>query len=125
MGKPKHSLADLTNAKSRNLAKKTPQSTTKAHKDIANAVETANEIKNVMVQVALVRSKTAAEAEYRRILHKNKALKGLGKKIVRVDLGEKKGVRYRIQIGPFKSKADAKKIIFALKDNGLSPYISK
>jgi hypothetical protein len=59
---------------------------------------------NLVVQIASVTSKTAAEAEYNRILAKNKQLKGLGKRIVKVDLGEKKGIRYRIQIGPLKKK---------------------
>ncbi|MDR3155574.1 MAG: SPOR domain-containing protein [Holosporaceae bacterium] len=95
----------------------------KPNKGAVNTLE--NEDKSTMIQVASVHSKTAAEAEYRRILNKNKFLKGLGKKILKIDLGEKKGMRYRIQIGPLKNKTEAKKIISVLKSNGLSPYITK
>ncbi|MDR0678606.1 MAG: hypothetical protein LBF44_03680, partial [Holosporaceae bacterium] len=56
----------------------------------------ANDERGPMVQVASVTTKFAAEAEYRRILLKNKFLKGYGKKIFKVDLGETKGIRYRI-----------------------------
>ena len=40
-------------------------------------------------------------------------------------LGPKKGVKYRIQVGPFKNKTEAKKIISAMRDNGCSAYISR
>lgn len=79
----------------------------------------------VMVQIASVMTKSGAEVEYNRLLHKNGFLKGKGKKIYKVDLGPRKGVRYRIQVGPFKNKAEARKIISALRDNGCSAYISK
>ncbi|MBE6447006.1 MAG: hypothetical protein E7015_00755 [Alphaproteobacteria bacterium] len=79
----------------------------------------------VMIQIASVPSKAAAESEYRRLVFKNKFLKGKGKKIFKIDLGSDKGIRYRIQIGPFKNKEDANKIINALRANGCSAYISK
>jgi cell division protein FtsN len=123
--KPRRSLADLVAAKSRAAAKKATPLTIKANKITAHAPAVETEIKNTMIQVASVRSKAAAEAEYRRILNKNKFLRGLGKKFVKVDLGEKKGVRYNIQIGPFRGKSEAKKIISELKNNGFSPYIAK
>lgn len=79
----------------------------------------------VMVQIASVSSKAAAESEYNRLVSRNRFLKGKGKKIYKVDLGPKKGVKYRIQVGPFKNKAEAKKIISAMRDNGCSAYISR
>lgn len=79
----------------------------------------------VMVQIASVPSKAAAESEYNRLVSKNRFLKGKGKKIYKVDLGPKKGVMYRIQVGPFKNKDEAKKIITAMQDNGCAAYISK
>ncbi|MDR2107459.1 MAG: SPOR domain-containing protein [Holosporaceae bacterium] len=78
-----------------------------------------------MVQIAAVTSKAAAETEYRRILFRNKFLKGTGKKIYKVDLGQQKGIRYRIQIGPFQTREEADKIIAAMKRNGFTAYISK
>jgi cell division protein FtsN len=78
-----------------------------------------------MVQVASVATKSAAEMEYSRILSRNKFLRGLGKKIVKVDLGEKKGIKYRIQVGPFKSKGEADKIVSEMRKNGFSAYISR
>jgi hypothetical protein len=79
---------------------------------------------NIMVQVASVGTKTSAEAEYKRISNRNKFLKNFGRKIIRVDLG-KKGIRYRILIGPFKKYGDAGKVISQLKNSGFSGYISR
>ncbi len=79
----------------------------------------------IMVQIASVGTKASAESEYNRLVRKNPFLKGKGKKIYKVDLGPNKGTKYRIQIGPFKDKTDAKKIISAMHDNGCAAYISK
>lgn len=79
----------------------------------------------IMVQVASVTTKPAAEREYHRLKMKNPILKGIDKKIVKVNLGINKGIRYRIQVGPFKSEKEAKRIIDALKANGSLAYISK
>ncbi|MDR0677366.1 MAG: SPOR domain-containing protein [Holosporaceae bacterium] len=92
--------------------------------------ETKNKEKKVpssglMVQIASVHSKSSAEMEYNRISLKNKYLSEFGKKIQRVDLGEKKGIKYRVQVGPFESKEEAAKIISNLKNNGCAAYITK
>ena len=79
----------------------------------------------VMVQIASVSTKAAAESEYNRLVSRNRFLKGKGKNIYKVDLGPKKGVKYRIQVGPFKNKAEAKKIISAMRNNGCAAYISR
>lgn len=79
----------------------------------------------IMVQIASVSSKAAAESEYNRLVSRNRFLRGKGKKIYKVDLGPTKGVKYRIQIGPFKNKAEANKIIAAMRDNGCAAYISR
>jgi hypothetical protein len=80
---------------------------------------------SLMVQIASVASKAAAEAEYNRILSKNGYLRGVGKRIVKVDLGEKKGIRYRIQVGPLRNREKADEIVSSLKRNGFAAYISK
>lgn len=79
----------------------------------------------IMVQIASVPSKAAAESEYNRLVSKNRFLKGKGKKIYKVDLGPKKGIMYRVQVGPFKNKDEARKIITAMQGNGCPAYISK
>ncbi len=79
----------------------------------------------VMVQIASVSSKAAAESEYNRLIRKNRFLKGKGKKIYKVDLGPNKGTKYRVQVGPFQNSSEAKKIISAMHDNGCAAYISK
>ncbi len=80
---------------------------------------------NIMIQMAVVKTKAAAEAEYKRIVNKNKFLKNVGKKISKVDLGKEKGVRYKIQAGPYRNAADAKKAVNLMKSNGFSAYIAK
>ena len=80
---------------------------------------------SVMIQVASVSTKSAAEAEYKRIVRKNKMLRGVGKKIVRVDLGKPKGIVYRVQVGPFKDKPEAQKMVSSLKNNGFYSYIPR
>ncbi|MDR2723688.1 MAG: SPOR domain-containing protein [Holosporaceae bacterium] len=79
----------------------------------------------LFVQIASVATKSAAEIEYTRILSRNKFLRKHGKKIIKVDFGEKKGIKYRIQVGPFKNKEEADKIISKMKKNGFPAYISK
>ncbi|MDR1982579.1 MAG: SPOR domain-containing protein [Holosporaceae bacterium] len=88
-------------------------------------VESGNRSSELMVQIASVTTKSAAEAEYRRILLKNKFLKGWGKKIFKIDLGESKGIRYRIQVGPFKTREEANKVVSLMGKSGFSAYISK
>lgn len=78
----------------------------------------------IMVQIASVDSKTAAEAEYKRLLHRNYFLKDAGKRIVKVDLGAK-GIKYRVQVGPFKNRKDANRIVSLVKSNGFSAYIAR
>lgn len=75
-----------------------------------------------MVQIAAVDSKIAAEAEYKRFLRKNHTLKNAGKRIIKVDLGSR-GIKYRLQIGPFKNQKDARKVISSI--NGFSAYIAR
>ena len=98
--------------------------------DRANKQKLAEEVSrsrrgDIMVQIASVETKASAESEYNRLVRRNRFLKGKGKKIYKVDLGPDKGVRYRIQVGPFKNKTEAKKIISAMQDNGCRAYISK
>lgn len=90
--------------------------------DLTESAPQKYEKGTVMVQIAAVDSKVAAEAEYKRFLRKNKTLKNAGKRIVKVDLGSR-GIKYRLQIGPFKNQKDARKVISSI--NGFSAYISR
>ncbi|MDR2067844.1 MAG: SPOR domain-containing protein [Holosporaceae bacterium] len=87
--------------------------------------KSAAEDGGLMVQIATVSTKTAAEAEYNRILRKNKFLKKNGKRIFKIDMGERNGVKYGIQVGPFKNREEARKIVTAMKKNGFFSHISK
>lgn len=80
---------------------------------------------SVMVQIASVPTKAAAEAEYKRILYRNNFLKKAGKRIYKVNLGKDKGVRYRVQVGPFSNRERARHIVDKLREGGFSAYISK
>jgi cell division protein FtsN len=80
---------------------------------------------SIMVQIATVPTKAAADAEYNRIIRKNKFLKKNGKRIFKIDMGEKKGAKYGIQVGPFKNREEARKAVKAMKKNGFFSHISK
>ena len=115
-----------------NVVKEEKKEEAKAHKkqrmkDVIDNVAAVPSYDNssIMVQIASVSTKASAEAEYNRIVRKNQFLKVRGKRIFKVDLGKGKGIKYRVQVGPFNSKSEAKKVISALKDNGFSAYISK
>lgn len=80
---------------------------------------------NIMLQIASMHTKAAAEVEYKRVVNRNKFLKRFNKKIEKIDLGRKKGIIYRVKVGPFRNKSDAQKAIDALKKKGFSTYISR
>ncbi|GHU18966.1 hypothetical protein FACS189472_08080 [Alphaproteobacteria bacterium] len=81
--------------------------------------------RGVMVQIASLATKSAAEVEYKRLLPRNKALRGVNKNIVKVDLGRKKGIRYRVIVGPFRNDTEANKFIRSMKNGGVNAYISR
>jgi hypothetical protein len=81
--------------------------------------------KSIMIQVASLPTKPAAEAEYKRLQRKSRILKRVGRKIVKIDLGKSKGVKYRLQIGPFKNRSEAQKVVSDMRENGISAYIAK
>ncbi|MDR3151646.1 MAG: SPOR domain-containing protein [Holosporaceae bacterium] len=80
---------------------------------------------NIMVQVASLNSRAGAEVEYKRLQQRNRMLASLNKKIVRVDLGRLKGIRYRVLVGPFKNNAEAGKLIQSMRNHGVNAYISR
>lgn len=80
---------------------------------------------SVMIQAGLLKTKIGAEKEYNRLVKKNDCLQGTGKKVVKVDLGKPRGVMYRLQIGPFKTKSDAKKVVATLKKRGFVTHLAK
>lgn len=111
---------DLKKVMSDSLQKTKKSSVSETSADVPKRYDKGS----VMVQVASVDSKTAAEAEYKRLLRRNSFLKDAGKRIVKVDLGVK-GVKYRVQIGPFKNRKDANRIISLVKSNGFSAYVAR
>lgn len=95
-------------------------------KNLVNELEETSSVSNgIMVQIASLPSKAAAEAEYKRLLPKNKVLRGIRKNIVRVDLGRNKGLRYRVLVGPFKKQGEANRVIREMKQAGINAYISR
>jgi cell division septation protein DedD len=40
-------------------------------------------------------------------------------------MGERKGVKYGIQAGPFKNREEAKKVVAAMRKNGFFSHLSK
>ena len=120
----------VDNSSSRKVTKKKKRRLRDLVADKANKQRLAEGVSRsrrgtIMVQIASVGTKASAESEYNRLVRRNHFLKGKGKKIYKVDLGPDKGVRYRIQVGPFKNKTEAKKIVSAMRDNGCAAYISK
>lgn len=79
----------------------------------------------IMVQVASLPSRAAADKEYNRLTYKNRFLKKYRKKIIKVDLGREKGIKYRLQVGPFKNRSIAQNAISTLKNNGFNAYIAR
>lgn len=82
-------------------------------------------LEGIMVQVASLPSRSAADKEYNRLTYKNRFLKKYKKKIIKVDLGREKGIKYRLQVGPFKNKNIAQNVISTLKNNGFNAYIAR
>jgi len=63
------------------------------------------------VQLAAARTPEAARAEWDRVRRKNLDLLGdLGLTVTKVDLGPKKGVFYRLRVGPLAGDAEARKL---------------
>jgi hypothetical protein len=95
-------------------------------KNLVNELDdTSSASGGIMVQIASLPSKSAAEAEYKRLLPKNKILRGLRKSVVKVDLGRNKGLRYRILVGPFRNQSEAGKVIREMKQTGVNAYVSR
>lgn len=91
----------------------------------AKGVGTAARDAGIMVQIGSVLTKNDAESEYRRLANRNRFIGNYGRRIYKVNLGGSKGSRYRIQLGPFRSNAEAQKVISNLERNGYSAYISR
>jgi Sporulation related domain. len=77
------------------------------------------------VQVASLPTETAAEKEWNRIQAKcTKDLNGHDHRLMRVDLGKPKGVRYRVQCGPF-ARPDAVQKCRNMQHNGVNCLVVK
>ncbi len=72
------------------------------------------------IQLAALRSQDRAEAEWKRLRSAHTDLLGrLGLSIVRVDLGEDKGVFYRLRAGPLNDAAAAKALCGKLSERNV------
>ncbi|MDR1362352.1 MAG: SPOR domain-containing protein [Holosporaceae bacterium] len=80
---------------------------------------------SIMVQIASLSNKSGAEVEYKRLCQRNRMLGTMNRKIVKVDLGRSKGIRYRVLVGPFKNTAEANKLIQSMQNHGVNAYISR
>lgn len=74
---------------------------------------------SIFVQLASLPSKEAAITEYSRLTRKHKVLNTMGHKFNRVQVGN--DYRYRIMIGPFRSKQEAGIAVRKMQDSGLRP----
>jgi cell division septation protein DedD len=80
------------------------------------------------VQLASMKSQEQAENEWSHIQKAHKGLLGgFSAHFPRVDLGAKKGIFYRVQVGDFSSKEEATKVCHNLKNNssGIDCFIVK
>ena len=75
--------------------------------------------KVIFVQVASLPTKNAANQEYNRLLRGHRSLSNFGYKIVPVQVG--KTTKYRIMVGPFKSKDEASNAVRKMRNDGLNP----
>ncbi len=72
------------------------------------------------IQLAAVRAQDAAQQEWDKMKSAHAGVLGrLSSQIVRVDLGESRGVFYRIQAGPFGDAEAARRACTALKDRNV------
>lgn len=67
------------------------------------------------VQLAAMRTPTLARQEWHRLVGVNPQLKPLKTHIVRIDLGAKKGIFYRVQSGRFSTQEQAQRLCRQLK----------
>lgn len=79
-------------------------------------------MRGVMVQIGSVPTKNGAESEYKRISNRSPFIRNYSRRIYKADLGTR-GSTYRIQLGPFKSDAEARMVVSKLKGNGCPAYI--
>jgi len=99
---PPPPAAPQTSAKTTEIAKAAP---------VPSAPAAAPDNKVFRVQLAAARTPEAARAEWDRVRRKNLDLLGdLGLTVTKVDLGPKKGVFYRLRVGPLANDADARKL---------------
>jgi len=80
--------------------------------------------KAFQVQLAAARTPAAARSEWDKLRRKHLDLLGnLGLAVTKVDLGAKKGVFYRLRVGPIKAEAEARTLCKALAKRKVSCLI--
>jgi len=117
-GRPpeQRSAASARSATSKAAAPSTAKPATAPSEGTATAAET--EVTGPVLHLASFRSQDAAKKGWDEAVARNsEVLKSLRPVIRRVDLGEERGVFYRLMIGPFSSLAEAEATCIKLKQN--------
>ena len=99
---------------------------------ITNAIVTnkkrtsVSKSKVYQVQLAASRSSERARTEWDRLRQKNLDLVGdLELTVVRVDLGKKKGVFFRLRVGPLSNVGEARQLCSALKKRRIGCLVAR
>lgn len=99
---------------------------TPAPSSVTTQAQAANASKTYRVQLAASRSPEGARAEWDRVRRKNLDLLGdLGLTVTKVDLGPKKGVFYRLRVGPLAGDAQARKLCAELAKRRIGCLVVK
>ncbi len=99
---------------------------TPAANSVTAQAQAANASKTYRVQLAASRSPEGARAEWDRVRRKNLDLLGdLGLTVTKVDLGPKKGVFYRLRVGPLAGDAQARKLCAELAKRRIGCLVVK
>lgn len=97
-----------------------PKATTQAKTQDTNLASRLPTADTYRIQLAALRSQDRAEAEWKRLRKAHTDLLGkLGLSIVRVDLGEDKGIFYRLRAGPLANAEAAKSLCAKLSSRNV------
>jgi len=111
-------VASTNAAKSEKDSKKAAADSVKADEAAASKTSDVGEITGPVLHLASFRTKDAAERGWQEALAQNKSILGNYHEIIRkIDLGEGKGIFFRLMAGPFASIADAEGTCIKLKAN--------
>lgn len=115
---PPAAVADAKAAKSEKDMKKAESDSAKAAETAGGGSSDVGEITGPVLHLASFRTEDAAKRGWQEALGQNKAILASYHQIIRkVDLGEGKGVFFRLMAGPFASLSDAESTCIKLKAN--------